>query len=125
MSRRRMSMFCATLVVAFALTATSALAGDDTFFSGTLMAGFGVAGVAAHSVTYIEGTANANGFCVAKDQGLTGTDFATRAVAGTRACATSGGFAARTENGACCYHGWIDNDLGSEIIVNSSTHTSF
>jgi hypothetical protein len=125
MSRRRMSMFCATLVVAFALTASSAFAGEDTFFSGTLPSGFGFAGTAAHSITYIEGTTNANGFCVAKDQGLTGNDFATRAVAGARTCATSGGFAARTEDGSCCYHGWIDNDLGGAITVSSSTHASF
>jgi hypothetical protein len=120
-----MTLFWATLAVAFALPATSAFAGEDTFFSGTLPAGFGFAGTAAHSITYVEGTASANGFCVAKDQGLTGYDFATRAVAGTRACASSGGFAARTENGACCYHGWIDNDLGGSITVNPSTHASF
>lgn len=125
MSRRRMTMLCATLVVAFALAATSAFATNDNWFSGTLPAGFGFDSTGAHSIVYIEGTANANGFCVAKDQGLAGYDFATRSVAGARACATSGGFAARTENGVCCYHGWIDNDLGGAISVDPSTHYSY
>jgi hypothetical protein len=122
---RRLTMLCATLVVAFALPATPAFAAHDTWFSGPLPAGFGNASTAAHSITYIEGTANANGFCVAKDQGLAGYDFATRSVVGARTCASSGGFAARTENGSCCYHGWIDNDLSFAIAVDPSTHYNY
>jgi hypothetical protein len=102
-----------------ASTATVAIGGTDHFFGGTLPAGFGFAGANPHSINYIEGTANFNGFCVAKDTGLTGFDFATRAVAGARTCATSGQFAARYENGACCYHGWIDNQTAVNMMIYS------
>jgi hypothetical protein len=112
----------ATVVAVFA---PAAHAGTDHWYATTLNAGLGYASVDAHSITYIQGAANLNGFCVAKDQGITGYDVATRSVAGGRTCATSGGFASRSENGACCYHGWIDNQTGSAIAVNSSTYYSF
>ena len=125
MRRRRMTMLCATLVVAFALGATAAFAGADHWFSGTLAAGFGYASSEAHSINYIEATGNHNGFCVAKDTGLTGFDFASRSVAGTRTCASSGGFASRTEDSSCCYHGWVDNGTGSNTVFDTSTHYSY
>jgi hypothetical protein len=122
--RRKALVGVATLSIAAASTA-AALAGTDHFFDGTLVAGRGWAGTEAHSVTYIEGAANANGFCVAKDQGITGYDAANRSVVGTRACATGGGAASRNEDGSCCYHGWIDNQTGSSMIIATSTHTTY
>jgi hypothetical protein len=122
--RRKALVGVATLSLAAASTAT-ALAGADHYFSGTLVSGRGWAGSEAHSVTYVEGDADTNGFCVAKDQGITGYAASSRAVAGTRACASSGGFASRNEDGSCCYHGWIDNGTGGSMIVSTATHTSY
>lgn len=122
--RRKALVGVATLSIAAASTAT-ALAGADHYFSGTLVAGRGWDGTEAHSVTYVEGDANANGFCVAKDQGSTGYASASKSVSGTRACASSAGFASRSEDGSCCYHGWIDNQTGSDMIVATATHTSY
>jgi hypothetical protein len=122
--RRKALIGVATLSIAAASTAT-AVATADHYFSGTLVAGRGWAGSEAHSVTYIEGDADANGFCVAKDQGLSGYDSANRSVVGTRACASSSGFASRSEDGACCYHGWIDNRTASSMIVATTTHTTY
>jgi hypothetical protein len=126
MRRGQMTMLCATIAVAFsALGAPSAFAGTDHWFNGTMPAGFGFASTAAHSITYIEATGNFNGFCVAKDTGLAGYDLASRNVAGTRTCASSGGFASRTENGACCFHGWVDDSTANNILFDPSTHYSF
>jgi hypothetical protein len=118
-------MVGAVTAAVVAVFAPAAHAGTDHWYATTLNASFGYASVEAHSITYIQGSANVNGFCVAKDQGITGYAAATRSVAGTRTCATSGGFASRLENGACCYHGWIDNQTGGPIVVNSSTYYSF
>jgi hypothetical protein len=115
----------ALVVAVMAIGATSASAGIDYWFSSTLNAGFGFASVDAHSINYIEGDANYNGFCIAKDQGISGYAPASHTPVGTVACASSGGFVARTENGACCYHGWIANGLGNAISVYSSTHYSY
>jgi hypothetical protein len=122
--RRKALIGVATLSIAAASTAT-ALAGADHYFSGTLVSGRGWDGTEAHSVTYVEGDADTNGFCVAKDQGSTGYSSAGKSVSGTRACASSAGFAARTEDGSCCYHGWIDNQTGGSMIVSTATHTSY
>jgi hypothetical protein len=125
MQKARTAALGAALVVVFAVFATAAYAVDDPWFSGSRGAGLGFASTGAHSITYIEGTANFNGFCVAKDTGLSGYGSSSRTPAGTPSCASSGGFANRTENGACCYHGWISNPLGFAITVNSSTHYSY
>lgn len=109
----------------FAASATVAYAASDAWFSGTLAAATGYASIDAHSITYIQGSASANGFCVAKDQGLAGYAPSSHTPVGTQACATSGGFASRSENGACCYHGWIVNNNGSEITVGSSTRYDY
>ena len=107
-------------------TATAWGATTDYFFpTATLPSGFGYAGVGFHSITYIQGHATFNGFCIAKDQGLVGYDFATRTVVGTRSCATSGGFVMRFENGNCCYHGWIDNDLTFTLTVFADTYATY
>ncbi|WP_027005776.1 hypothetical protein [Conexibacter woesei] len=122
--RRKALIGVATLSIAAASTAT-ALAGADHYFSGTLVSGRGWAGSEAHSVTYIEGSGDHNGFCVAKDQGTTGYASATKTTSGTRACSSTGGFASRTEDGSCCYHGWVDNATGLDIIIATTTHTSY
>jgi hypothetical protein len=125
MRKAWMAALGAALVVVFAVFATAAYATANHWFSGSLGAGLGFASAAANSITYIEGTANFNGFCVAKDTGLSGYGLSSRTPAGTPSCASSGGFANRTENGACCYHGWISNPLAGAITVDPSTHYSY
>ena len=122
---RRGMMVCAVMVIALLSTAAVALAGSDHWFSGTLVQGYGFASTEAHSISYIEATGNHNGFCVAKDTGTTGYASATKTTAGSRTCSSSGGFAARVENSACCYHGWVDNSTASSIIFDTSTHYSY
>lgn len=112
-------------VIVFGLTATAAEAASDFWLAGTLDTHLGFASTEAHSITYIQGSADHNGFCVAKDTGLAGYATATRATAGTQACATSGGFASRTENGACCFHGWLANKNSFEISVNATTRYDY
>jgi hypothetical protein len=122
---RRGMMVCAVIVVALFSAAATALAGADHWFSGTLVHGYGYASTEAHSISYIEATGDHNGFCVAKDTGTTGYASATKTTAGSRTCSSSGGFAARVENSACCYHGWVDNSTGNDIIFDVSTHYSY
>lgn len=122
---RRGITFCAVTAVALLSAAATALAGSDHWFSGTLVQGYGYASTAAHSISYIEATGNHNGFCVAKDTGTAGYASATKTTAGSRTCSSSGGFAARVENGNCCYHGWVDNSTSNNIIFDSSTHYSY
>jgi hypothetical protein len=122
---RRATMVCAVIVVALFSAVATALAGADHWFSGTLGVGYGFASTEAHSITYIEATGNHNGFCVAKDTGTTGYASATKTTAGSRTCASSGGFAARVENAACCYHGWVDNSTSNNIVFDASTHYSY
>ena len=122
---RRAMMVCAVIAVALLSTVATALAGADHWFSGTLVQGYGFASTEAHSISYIEATGDHNGFCVAKDTGTTGYASATKTTAGSRTCSSSGGFAARVENSACCYHGWVDNSTGGAIIFDTSTHYSY
>jgi hypothetical protein len=125
MSRSRSAALGAITVTVFTAVAAAAYAGTDHWYASAMAAGVGNASVEAHSITYIQGSANLNGFCVAKDQGITGNAPATRAVAGLRTCATSGGFASRSENSACCYHGWADNQTAATITFNSSTYYDY
>jgi hypothetical protein len=118
-------MLGVALVVVFSAFATVAYASSDQWFSGNLGSGLGFASTNAHSISYIQGSGNLNGFCVAKDQGLAGYDVASRNVVGTRACASSGGFASRSENSSCCYHGWVDNGTGSGIVIGTSTRYDY
>jgi hypothetical protein len=125
MRKARRALGGAVLAVAVGVSATAAYAASDFWFSGSLSSGVAVASVGAHSITYIQGVANANGFCVAKDQGFSGFGSASAATAGTQACATSGGFASRSENGACCYHGWIGNKTAGTITVDPATRYDY
>jgi hypothetical protein len=125
MRRARRALGGAVLAAVFGLGATVAYATSDFWFSGSLGTGLGYASTTAHSITYIQGVANANGFCVAKDTGLSGQGPANRTTAGTQACATSGGFASRSEDGSCCFHGWIANKTGGGITVTSSTRYDY
>jgi hypothetical protein len=122
---RRGMMACAVMAVVLLSTAAVAPAGSDHWFSGTLVQGYGYASTAAHSIVYIEATGNHNGFCVAKDTGTAGYASATKTTAGSRTCSSSGGFAARVENGNCCFHGWVDNSTSNNIIFDASTHYSY
>ena len=122
---RRAMMVCALIAVVLISTAATALATTDHWFSGTLVQTFGYASTDAHSIVYIEATGNHNGFCIAKDTGTAGYASATKTTAGLRTCASSGGFAASTESGACCYHGWVDNSTSNDIIFDASTHYTY
>jgi len=125
MRRGHRGLLGIALVVVFGACVATAYAGSDHWFANNLASGLGYASSEAHSITYIEGDASANGFCVAKDTGLSGYGSSSRTPAGTPACASSGGFASRSENGACCYHGWIANGTGATITVYSATHYSY
>jgi hypothetical protein len=125
MLRSRSAALGTLTVTVFVAFATAAYAGSDYWYATTMNAGVGNASVGAHSITYIQGSANLNGFCVAKDQGITGNAPANRAVAGMRTCAASGGFASRSENGACCFHGWADNQTAVTITFNNTTHYDY
>jgi hypothetical protein len=125
MRRARVALVGAVLAAVFGGFAVAAYAATDHWFSGPLLSGVGFASTEAHSITYIEGTANTNGFCVAKDTGTTGYGPSSHTPAGTPQCASSGGFASRSENGACCYHGWISNGTGNNMTVDSSTHYTY
>lgn len=126
MRRGWVALFGVVLIGVFAAFATVALAATNHWFSGTLTPGYGYASTAANSITYIEGTGNYNGFCVAKDQDISGYALlSAHSPTGTSACASSGGFASRSENGACCWHGWIGNGTSNDLLVDSSTHYSY
>ena len=126
MRRGRRTACVAVVALVFALSAAVAYAADDFWFSGTLATGLGYGSTgSAHSINYIEGTANFNGFCVAKDQGTTGFASSGHTPVGTQACASSGGFANRLENSSCCYRGWIANKNAFDIVVSSTTHYSY
>jgi hypothetical protein len=109
----------------FGLCATAAPAAEDTWFSGTLTTELANASVGAHSIVYIQGVGTANGFCVAKDTGFSGFGNTTSGTAGTQTCATSGGFASRTENGACCFHGWIGLPIVGSVAIHPTTRYDF
>jgi hypothetical protein len=125
MRRARRALGGAVLMIVFGVCATVAYGASDNWFSGSLSSGVAVASVGAHSIVYVQGVANANGFCVAKDQGFSGFGMANTATAGTQACASSGGFASISENGACCYHGWIGNKTGGTITVDPATRYDY
>lgn len=124
MRKARRALGSAVLAMLFGCCAT-AHATDDTWFSGSLSAEVAVASVGAHSILSIQGFANANGFCIAKDTGFSGLGSTTNGTAGGQSCATSGGFVARSENGTCCYHGWIGNPLTGTITVSPSTRYDY
>lgn len=116
------ALYGAVLIGVLAVLAPSALATDDHWFSGTLTPGFGYASTgSAHSIEYIQGSGNFNGFCIAKDQGTTGFGPASHVPVGTQSCATSGGFVSRTENATCCYRGWISNGTANDLVVDTTT----
>jgi hypothetical protein len=125
MRRGRRALGGAVLIVVFGVCATVAYGASEAWFSGSLSPDVAVASVNAHSIVYIQGVANANGFCVAKDQGFAGLGSATTPTAGAQACATSGGFASRGEDGTCCYHGWIGNKTAGTITVSSATRYDY
>jgi 2-keto-3-deoxy-6-phosphogluconate aldolase len=125
MRKARRALGGAVLVVVFGVCATVAYGTSDFWFSGNLSSEVAVASTGAHSITYIQGVATSSNFCVAKDTGFAGLGSTTNPTAGTQACATSGGFASRSENGACCYHGWIGNYNNFTINVHPTTRYDY
>jgi hypothetical protein len=125
MRKGRRAASGAIVITVFAVFTAAAYATNDQWFSGTLANGLGFASTGAHSIFYIQGTGNRSGFCIAKDTGIAGYDVASRAVHGTRSCAPGSGFVSRTENSACCFHGWIDNGTGFSLTVDPATYYSY
>jgi hypothetical protein len=125
MRKARRALGGAVLAVVFGVCAVTAYGASDFWYSGDLPPERAVASNDAHSIIYIQGSANANGFCIAKDTGFAGIGSTTNGTAGAQSCAVSGGFVSRSENGACCFHGWIGNPTGSTVVVGSSTRYDY
>lgn len=125
MLKARRALGGAVLAAMLAFGATTAHAASDFWYSGTLTTELANASTAAHSILYIQGVGTANGFCVAKDSGFAGFGNTTSGTAGVQACATSGGFAARSENGACCYHGWIGLPISGSVNIHPTTRYDY
>jgi hypothetical protein len=125
MRRGRRALGGAVLAVVLGCCATPAYATSDFWYNGGLTAEMAIASSGAHSIIYIQGVATNNSFCVAKDQGFAGIGSTTNATAGAQACATSGGFASRSENGTCCYHGWIGNYNNFTITAEPTTRYDY
>jgi hypothetical protein len=94
------------------------------WFEGTLSDGFGQASIEAHGLTYVQGNANHNEFCIGREMGSAGSY---KDAGGDCSIWSEGTFAADvTFGGACCYHATIVN-FGplSSITVTSATHYDY
>lgn len=125
MLKGRRALGCAVLTIMLAFGATAAQAGSDFWFAGNLTFEQAVASTTSHSITFIQGVGTANGFCIAKDSGFAGSGNTTGGTAGVQTCATSGGFASRSENGACCFHGWIGLPIMATVNIHPATRYDF
>jgi hypothetical protein len=117
---------CALAAGAGATFAASAhaCASPCHWFEGALSEDFGYASIEAHSLTYVQGNANHNEFCVGREAGTAGSYKDT---GGDCAVWSEGTFAADTTfGGNCCYHATIVN-VGplSSISVTSPTHYDY
>jgi len=115
-------------LVAAAATASSAravCASPCHWFSGELAKNWAFASIEAHSLTYVQGNANHNEFCIGAEAGSAGSykDVS----ASDCQVFSSGTFAAAGfYSGACCFHATIVN-VGplSSIVVSSATHYDY
>jgi hypothetical protein len=111
-------------VVLTLVIASVALATAEHWFSGTLAASTANEGGPRHAITYVQGNADHNNFCVAGDtRGPGNYAGAGLSTALPQACASSGGVAAVSYGSpSCCQYGFIDNNNGFAISVSSATH---
>jgi hypothetical protein len=120
-----------SLVLALGLGAAGAWASSASacgspchWFSGGLSLNFGYASIEAHSLTYVQGNANHNEFCIAAETGNAGSY---KDSGGDCQVFSSGAFeAAAFYSGSCCFHATIVN-VGplSSINVSTSTHYDY
>ena len=111
--------------VLWAAPANATCASPCHWFSGALSNNYGYASIEAHSLTYVQGDANHNEFCIAAEQGSAGSYYDPSG--GDCQVYSSGSFAAAAfYSGNCCYHATIVN-LGplSSITVSSATHYDY
>jgi hypothetical protein len=107
------------------MTAPTAQAGVDHWFSGSLPYQFGWASTAAHSISYIQGSANHDTFCVGLEQGVTGSYFDAPAYSDCYAYSSGGGVSVYFTP-TCCFHATIVNGGPfNPISVNSATHYDY
>lgn len=128
--RRPLLAFVLSLVLALAAgalkasSANAACASPCHWFSGALSINFGFASIEAHSLTYVQGNANHNEFCIGAEAGSAGSY---KDSGGDCQAFSSGSFAASAHySGACCFHATIVN-VGplSSITVTSATHYDY
>lgn len=131
-SGRRLVPACIASL-ALTLAAVGAMAGPARavcaspchWFSGELAKNWAYASIEAHSLTYIQGNANHNEFCIGAEAGSAGSYKDTSA---SDCQVYSGGTfaAAGFYGGSCCFHATIVN-VGplSSINVTSATHYNY
>jgi hypothetical protein len=114
---------CATAVLATPASATCA--SPCHWYSGALSLNFGYASIEAHSLTYVQGNANHNEFCIGAEQGSAGS-YSDPSASDCQAWSNGTFAASRFYSGACCFHATIVN-VGplSSITVSSSTHYDY
>lgn len=120
-------------VLALALSATAVLATPASatcaspchWYSGALSLNWAYASIEAHSLTYVQGNANHNEFCIGAEQGSAGSYFDPSA-SDCQAWSNGTFAASRFYSGACCFHATIVN-VGplSSITISSSTHYDY
>jgi hypothetical protein len=112
---------CAALAAA---PAGATCASPCHWYEGALSDGFGQASIEAHSLTYVQGNANHNEFCIGEETGSAGSYKDN----GSDCQVFSAGNFAASDNydGSCCFHATIVNTGPlSSITVSSSTHYDY
>ena len=108
-----------------AAPASATCASPCHWFTGGLSDGWGYASIEAHSLTYVQGDANHNEFCIGAETGSAGSY--SDPGAGDCQAFSAGSFAASAfYSGSCCFHATIVN-VGplSSISVTSATHYDY
>jgi hypothetical protein len=108
-----------------ATPASATCASPCHWFSGALSKNWAYASIEAHSLTYVEGDANHNEFCIGAEQGSAGS-YSDPGGGDCQAFSSGNFVAARFYSGNCCFHATIVN-LGplSSITVTSATHYDY
>lgn len=110
--------------VILAAPASATCASPCHWFSGPLSDDWAYASIEAHSLTYVQGDANHNEFCIGAEQGSAGS-YADSG--GDCQTWSNGTFAAaHFYSGACCFHATIVN-VGplSSISITTATHYDY
>jgi hypothetical protein len=109
---------------AFAAAPAGACTSPCHWYEGSLSNGFGQASGEAHSLTYVQGNANHNEFCIGEETGNAGSY---KDNGGDCQVFSNGTFAASDNyDGSCCFHATIVNTGPlSTISVTSATHYDY